>query len=385
MGVFVDFMLVSGMVMNLIILFLLFRIPKKQLPQKILIVFFTYILLVIFSYYGDLHDIDLISAATFVFQDHVELVLGPLLLFYITSLFEYQDQFWRKSWYHFIPAVIYTVVISIPVVASIVQGRFVFTYLEALYKHELLLLGMESLFLLSYTAWSIQKLNSYTIAVKENYSNLKKVDLTWVKKFLWGVFITVAIDFVTNAYEIATTEFEWDTGFITMMFLVILIFYLGYYGTNQSKILLPEFLIESKNTLDSSSANLSKVKEISHHLSNASIEEIEILKRNLEDVMKYKKPYLDDDLTLGSLATLVETSDKKLSALLNHYMHTSFYDMINDYRVREVKSKMKDERFENFTLLALAFESGFKSKTSFNRIFKKITGASPSEYKKLLS
>ena len=58
----------------------------------------------------------------------------------------------------------------------------------------------------------------------------------------------------------------------------------------------------------------------------------------------------------------------------------SFYDLINDYRVETVKQKMRSSESRQFTLLALAFDSGFKSKTSFNRVFKQKTGMSPSQY-----
>ena len=86
-------------------------------------------------------------------------------------------------------------------------------------------------------------------------------------------------------------------------------------------------------------------------------------------------------LTLGILADAISMTDKKLSALLNHYLQTSFYDFINAYRVTEVQNKMKDERYDHYTLLAIGLECGFKSKASFNRIFKKVTGLSPSKYK----
>jgi AraC-like DNA-binding protein len=87
---------------------------------------------------------------------------------------------------------------------------------------------------------------------------------------------------------------------------------------------------------------------------------------------------------LNKLAKHIPTTDKKLSLLLNQYMNTTFYDFVNAYRVQSVKEKLASVDFDNLTLLGIAYESGFKSKTSFNRIFKKETGFSPSEYKKSL-
>ncbi|WP_353959585.1 helix-turn-helix domain-containing protein [Aequorivita aurantiaca] len=74
-------------------------------------------------------------------------------------------------------------------------------------------------------------------------------------------------------------------------------------------------------------------------------------------------------------------SDKKLSELLNQQLSTNFYNLINEYRVNEVKQKIKDKEYYKYTLLSIAHDCGFQSKTSFNRVFKQKTGMSPSLYK----
>jgi len=98
--------------------------------------------------------------------------------------------------------------------------------------------------------------------------------------------------------------------------------------------------------------------------------------------LNYEKAYLDENLTLSKLAELIPTTDKKLSTFLNQHLNITFYDMINAYRVESVKEKLLSNNYNNLTLLGIAYESGFNSKSSFNRIFKKETGLSPSEYKK---
>jgi AraC-like DNA-binding protein len=59
----------------------------------------------------------------------------------------------------------------------------------------------------------------------------------------------------------------------------------------------------------------------------------------------------------------------------------NFFDLVNGYRVREVQQRLEDEESRQFTILAIAFDAGFNSKTSFNTIFKKHTGMTPSEYR----
>ena len=210
-----------------------------------------------------------------------------------------------------------------------------------------------------------------------NFSTIDTNDFNWVKKMLVGTLIVVSIDILISIYEFFTQEFSWDSQYITATFAIVLIGYLGYYGVNQTKVLLPDFLIQEAPPEE-------KGKEKQPQISRLNDTEGKELKAALEKVLLTEKPYLDEQLTLGKLAQLVDTTDKKLSTLLNQQMNTTFYDLINKYRVDTVKEKLNSTEFENLTLLGIAYESGFKSKTSFNRIFKKETGLSPSEYKKKL-
>lgn len=110
-------------------------------------------------------------------------------------------------------------------------------------------------------------------------------------------------------------------------------------------------------------------------------EEADVLLNTLQQVMEYEKPYLKQEITLNSLAELVGTTDKKLSALLNHILDISFYDFVNKYRVEALKEKLQCKEYEKYTLLGIAYSCGFNSKSSFYRVFKKETGISPATYK----
>jgi AraC-like DNA-binding protein len=117
----------------------------------------------------------------------------------------------------------------------------------------------------------------------------------------------------------------------------------------------------------------------SHELANYE----EQMKRKLKLVMNDNKAYLNPDLTLNDLAVLAEVKIPELSGFINANLGKNFNDYINDYRVDEfkklVKSKSTDPRA---TIMELAYESGFNSKASFNRIFKEHTGITPTEYRR---
>ncbi|HVW96040.1 MAG TPA: ABC transporter permease [Mucilaginibacter sp.] len=104
----------------------------------------------------------------------------------------------------------------------------------------------------------------------------------------------------------------------------------------------------------------------------------------LKKAMKSGRYYQDPDLGLGMLAGKLGLSTHELSRIINTVFKKSFNDFINEYRVADVMQKIQDPAYDHITLLGIAFESGFNSKTTFNRTFRQITGQSPAEYKNQL-
>jgi AraC-like DNA-binding protein len=102
---------------------------------------------------------------------------------------------------------------------------------------------------------------------------------------------------------------------------------------------------------------------------------------NLTDLMKSTKPYLKPNLTILELASDLNISTHFLSQIINENFKLNFFDYINKYRVEEVKEKIIDPKYSEYSLLGIALDCGFNSKSAFNRIFKKFTGQTPSEFK----
>lgn len=224
-----------------------------------------------------------------------------------------------------------------------------------------------------YLVLALRFTSKYSKALKSNYSNLSKHDFNWVKTMLIGTLVITAVYFSISIYELLYIDFIWYQEYLITVVMIVLISYLGYYGVNQSKILFPDFLLNETVIVPKSNKT---------PLSGPKRKEFESLKQKLEYVLLNQKPYLDEDLTLDRLAKQLSTTDKKLSMLLNQYMRTSFFDLINKHRVDAIKEKIEIETYERYTLYGIACECGFKSRTSFNRVFKRETGLSPSDYKK---
>ncbi len=104
----------------------------------------------------------------------------------------------------------------------------------------------------------------------------------------------------------------------------------------------------------------------------------------VQNFMESNRPYLDSELTLPKLAEDLNVTTHHLSQVINEVHGKNFFNFINKYRVDEVKRKIQDPKYQNYTLLGIAFESGFNSKSAFNRVFKNITGTTPSTYRNSL-
>jgi len=106
--------------------------------------------------------------------------------------------------------------------------------------------------------------------------------------------------------------------------------------------------------------------------------------RRLKETVAANRLYEDAELTLTSLAVKLNIHPHDLSRIINVGMEKNFSDFINGFRVREVARKMHDPVHDRLTLLGIAYESGFNSKRTFNRVFKEMTGKTPVEYKNSL-
>lgn len=105
----------------------------------------------------------------------------------------------------------------------------------------------------------------------------------------------------------------------------------------------------------------------------------------LNKKMKSNQYFLNPNLTLQSLSSELGLHSNTISQTINEGLNKSFSDFVNEYRIRAVIGKLNSEEFSNLTILGIAYESGFNSKTTFNRAFKKVTGKTPNTYKKELN
>jgi AraC-like DNA-binding protein len=377
MNLTLDFLLITGLLTTLLIIIILVGKKEKEFPQRVLIYIFIAIFLVFLSYYAYLHKIRWLFYLTYIFSDSADVLIGPLLFIYVKGVIGSSRNNLKYNYVHFIFPILYILFIPIPLLIVMANETYELTYISTL---EPLLLYIV-VYSYTYCIYTYRKLVHFQKLVRYNYSNLENRDLNWIKYLLIGAISILTVDIITSIYESFAGDMGLNIGFITVIPIVFLVMYLGYYGVSQSKILLPDYLFDTKEDV----ANVELInasKKSSKYIYDVA--EMEKLKIEIDLLVQEKKPFLDEDLTLSSLADQLKISDKKLSTLLNQYMEASFYDYINGYRVEEVKKRLALPDSNTYTILAIAYDCGFKSKSSFNRIFKNNTHLAPSEYQKRL-
>jgi AraC-like DNA-binding protein len=103
--------------------------------------------------------------------------------------------------------------------------------------------------------------------------------------------------------------------------------------------------------------------------------------KDLLTLMEREKPYLEANLTLGALAKRLGIHQNYLSRIINEYRQQSFNDFVNQYRIAEVRHRLTSPEWKSRSILQIAYETGFYSKSVFNTAFKKFTGQTPSQYR----
>ena len=126
----------------------------------------------------------------------------------------------------------------------------------------------------------------------------------------------------------------------------------------------------------------SKAVKAKYKTSKLSASDLSIYSEKLEHEMLEEKLYLDSEINLSGLAQKLNISPHTLSQVINQYYQMNFYEFINRYRVEEVKNQLMKAENKNMTIIAIAYDAGFNSKSSFHRIWKKFVGKSPTQFLK---
>lgn len=365
----VAFLLISGIGISVFVFSHLLRQNGIKLLSRRFAIGIQLLWLVRFSLSFIKVDNGIVNNAYLVIYDQSLFFLDGLLVWlYIRSLLQPEKSF-KKIWLHFIPftaVFIYSSLIGLLSPDDVVE----------IYNQNLAKVGLDESIVslpdivfitilltinIIYLVKSVNITKSYNDGLKQNLSNIDHLTVNWVQRFqrLWIAFFIVpfVIYFINYMYPIIGRV---DFGNIMMVLFVLL------------SIIFNSFLLQQVYKPVSLFT-----KETSLENQNFRNEKLQLLEK-LESLLQKEQYHLDDELSLGQLATFMNIKSVELTELIKMSPYENFYDLINSYRIDEVKKQLKETDEQ---IIQLAYQNGFKSKSTFNKIFKEKTGMTPKEFR----
>ncbi len=312
------------------------------------------------------------------------LLHGPFLFLYTAALTNHLPKKRAVRFLHFLPFFLAYIPLYSFFVSTPAEKLAIFRNRGAGYETymNIMLWAIIASGILYVTA-SLLLLRKYRYALNNQFSNTEKINLAWLRYLVIGVAVIWLFVILGNDHMIFGIA-------------VFYVFLLGFFGIRQVGVFsgtgapadsrIKKIGVNNADDFMGSDQPVDNTPEeesssrIKYEKSGLSTPDAETIHGKLKNIIGEEKIFTDPDLTLAALAARIGVHPNHLSQVINSREGKNFYDFINYHRVEEFKRIAPLPKNAEYTLLSLAFEAGFNSKTSFNRNFKKVTGISPTDY-----
>ncbi len=313
--------------------------------------------------------------------------LGPFLYLYVHKLTDLQPHIEEKDLAHLVPFALICVMAAMShsgIDDDFIQGN-IFAKEAIFYAISIIL------HVLIYAILSFRHLRKHPKNVLDMLSyQSSSISLKWlymtVLIFL-STFICTFISLIFNYFY----HSKWTNPALPFFSgLCVFAYTISFFGARQSAVfsIKPEPLeTEALQEMEKEEAilpdELAENAQKTERYVNSGLSQ-EIAAQYEQQLILYfetEKPYMLRELNAQMVARRLGIKQHHLTEVMNEYMGKNFYTFVNEYRVAEVEQMLKNRKFDHYSLLGIAYEAGFNSKSSFNTIFKKITGLTPTEYK----
>lgn len=351
---------VAGIVIAVFIELLLVSKKNKSESDIILTVWMFMILVHLFLFY--IHFTEDIYKVPFLLgiEHPLPLLHGVFLYFYVSSLTNRLPRNRTFLLIHFLPAVIlYLVSVQFFVLPA---DRKIEIYRNHGAGYEWFTVPKSYAIALSgifYVSWSALLLRRHRHAIRDQFSDVEHINLRWLQILTYGLGVIWLIVLLTHNDTLVFTG------------VVVFVFLIGFFGIRQVDV----FAHGSEAETRTEAGQKEKYRK-----SGLTEEASEELLQKLKQLMVGEGLYRKSDLSITDLSERLDVHPNYLSQVINQKEKKNFYDFVNTYRIEEFKRMIAGQKSRQFTLLSIAHDCGFSSKTSFNRYFKKATGQTPSQY-----
>ncbi|MCY7356568.1 MAG: helix-turn-helix domain-containing protein [Rudanella sp.] len=318
-------------------------------------------------------------------------LLPPLVYFYLKSQFDTSFRFRPRDAWHALPFVLDTAYhMLVWAMGQAVVHQWEMQIHNPYLGMPLFLVSVAQQFL--YLYWSLQLYRHYRAWIKTQFSETETISFRWFRNFLIALTITLIFGLMMTLIDLWLDLNYWQDWWGNLVG-VILIYYVSITGyaqvqpghrltfreTDVSTRPLP---VQDENTTDSVRVWDEEQDKQVGEMNSPALPSPEVLENrdNLLAYMTAERPYLEPELSLADLARRLHTNPVVLSQVINTGVGKNFNDFVNEYRVEEFKRQVREPANAHLSFLGLALDCGFNSKATFNRAFKKFTGASPKEF-----
>jgi AraC-like DNA-binding protein len=316
-------------------------------------------------------------------------LIGPVIYFYTQSLLNPSFIFKRIHWLHFIPALVYMGYRAIVFITDKVILHQYYFYADG--KDKNLDTWYQVTGVLSMLIYFLLSLRYYTVYKKLILQTLSFADVqlfSWIKKYLLSFLLMQLLWLLFFIFFPGWGSFK-EKWWYYVLFSSLL-YYIGITGyANNIKSLIPFkiagaerktiYLLENVNN-ENKQDEIIEIEFTKDPLAGPFNPQAEEWKTKITGIIESESFYKNPTLTLLNIATALNTNQTLISKMINQGFKMNFNDFINNYRIEAVKQLLQKGEHKKQTLLGIAIDCGFNSKTTFNRCFKKNTGMSPKEF-----
>jgi AraC-like DNA-binding protein len=318
--------------------------------------------------------------------------IGPVIYFYVQSLFNPSFRFGRKDWLHLLPGLLYLLFNAVMVITDklVLQDYyFLASGTDPDFDTWYQLSGFASMII--YFLLSLRYYRLYRKLMMQVISYADHVLFRWVRNFLVAFLVMLALRLLFfvlgELMDFAYKGFWWYFLFFGISFYYIAI--TGYANSIETKVpfraggpgypgtvlLLPAASVQQEAITEE--AEGIAVEPV---LKKQPDEQLAGWKEKILEQLQVHKAYEDPELSLAALAKELKTNPALISRTINQGFEQNFNDFVNQFRINAVKEMLEKGEHKKQTLLGIAFDCGFNSKATFNRSFKKATGMSPKDW-----
>ena len=328
--------------------------------------------------------IKLISWRKAFFFGTIPLLVGPIMLFYIRSFKETIT--WKKARPHLWMFVLYCFVLYWWGNSAAAK------YPDAKGVPPQLLVGPlpMAIFLVRYAQMTLyyflsnRQLKRYQHSINQLFSDTSAINLRWAWWLING-YAAIIICATVLFFFMRIYPDRFDLLYAIMMAIATPYIYITSFKGIMQPTIWQLKKNESKAELEDEIVQTEALEKILNEKNRVKAgmadERIEEIVRKIYYAMEDEKLYQETELTLHQLANHLQYPSHQVSQAINDGMDKTFYDLVNGYRVEEAKRLLLDPKNRSFTILSVGFEAGFNSKTTFNTVFKKFTGLTPTHFR----